>query len=66
MKKPVVLLVKSRSRGLKVPNAVPPLGILYLAASLRARLGAEVRLLDAYFEPAAEALTAHGDQHRHG
>lgn len=54
MKKPVVLLVKSRSRGLKVPNAVPPLGILCLGASLRARLGAEVRLLDAYFEPDAE------------
>lgn len=53
-KRPVVLLVKSRSRGLKVPNAVPPLGVLYLAAALRARSGAEVRLLDAYFEPDAE------------
>ncbi len=58
MKKPVVLLVKSRSRGAKVPNSVPPLGLLYLAACLRERLGAEVRLLDAYFEEDAPAAAA--------
>ena len=51
MKKPVVLLVKSRSRVSKLPNAVPPLGILYLASCLRARLGADVRLIDVFFEP---------------
>ncbi|HCC47594.1 MAG TPA: hypothetical protein DEQ38_05695 [Elusimicrobia bacterium] len=58
MKKPAALLIKSRARGSKVPNAVPPLGILYLAASLRARLGAEVRLIDAYFESDAPGAAA--------
>jgi len=51
MKKNVVLLVKSRNPVSKIPNAVPPLGILYLAACLRARLGVDVRLIDAFFEP---------------
>lgn len=51
MKKPVVLLVKSRSLVTKVIAYNPPLGILYIAASLRARLGADVRVMDALLEP---------------
>lgn len=58
MKKPVALLLKSRNKKSKLPNAVPPLGVLSLAAVLRARLGAEVRILDAFFEDDAPASAA--------
>lgn len=50
MKKPVVLLIKSRSLASKVIAYNPPTGILYVAASLRARLGADVRVIDALLE----------------
>lgn len=53
MKTAVVLLVKSRSVVSKIEGGAttPPLGLLYIAACLRKRLGAEVRLLDAMFDP---------------
>jgi len=52
MKRPYVLLVKSRSVVSKIKKGtMPPVGLLYIAAVLRARLGAEVRVLDAMFEP---------------
>ncbi len=53
MKTPVVLLVKSRSVVSKITRGAttPPLGLLYIAACLRKRLGAEVRLVDAMFDP---------------
>ena len=53
MKTPRVLLVKSRSVGSKTYgwSTTPPLGLLYIAACLRTRLGAEVRLADAFFDP---------------
>jgi len=52
MKKPVVLLVKSCSVVSKQQvSAMPPLGLLYIAANLRSRLSAEVRILDAKLEP---------------
>jgi radical SAM superfamily enzyme YgiQ (UPF0313 family) len=51
MKPPIVLLVKSRSLVSKIRGTTPPLGLLYIAASLRKRLGAEVRLVDAMFDP---------------
>ena len=41
-----VLLFKSRSLKSKVDSFTPPLGVLYLAAYLRARLGAEVQVVD--------------------
>ena len=52
MKTPVVLLVKSRSLVSKIKKGtMPPVGLLYIAACLRKRLGAVVRVLDAMFEP---------------
>ena len=51
MKRLLVLLVKSRSLASKVSGTTPPLGLLYIAADLRKRLGAEVRILDAALEP---------------
>ncbi|MEI7530132.1 MAG: radical SAM protein [Elusimicrobiota bacterium] len=52
MKRPYVLLIKSRSVVSKIKKGtMPPVGLLYIAAALRARLGAEVRVLDAMFEP---------------
>lgn len=52
MKRPRVLLVKSRSLATKLRGAsMPPLGLLYIASFLRSRLSAEVRLLDARLEP---------------
>jgi radical SAM superfamily enzyme YgiQ (UPF0313 family) len=51
MKRPRVLLIKSRSLATKLQGAsMPPLGLLYVAAALRARLGADVRILDAYLD----------------
>ncbi len=44
-----VLLIKSRSLVTKNMGSNPPLGVMYLAAYLRQRLGAEVRLLDLKF-----------------
>ncbi len=52
MKRPYVLLIKSRSIVSKIKKGtMPPVGLLYIAACLRKQLGAEVRLLDAMFEP---------------
>ena len=52
MKRPCILLVKSRSVVSKIKKGtMPPVGLLYIAACLRKTLGAEVRLLDAMFEP---------------
>ncbi len=53
MRKPVVLLIKSRSLVSKIIASMPPLGILYIAAHLRQRLGAGVRVVDAALEPDA-------------
>ncbi|MGD0279679.1 MAG: radical SAM protein, partial [Smithella sp.] len=50
MKRPKILLFKSRSVVTKVTGTSPPLGLLYIAATLRERLGADVRILDAMFE----------------
>ena len=50
MKKPKILLFKSRSVVSKVTGATPPLGLLYIAATLRKRLGADIRILDALLE----------------
>lgn len=50
MKRPAVLLIKSRSMDSKVSGSTPPLGLLYIAACLRRDLGAEVRILDAALE----------------
>jgi anaerobic magnesium-protoporphyrin IX monomethyl ester cyclase len=36
----------------KIPTGDPPLGLAYLASSLRARTSAEVRIIDATFHPA--------------
>lgn len=59
MKRPRVLLVKSRSVVSKIKKGtMPPMGLLYIAANLRAKLGAEVRLLDAMFEPDILKLVA--------
>lgn len=46
-----VLLVKSRSVVSKNTGVTPPLGLMYLAAVLRAKLGADVRILDLKFCP---------------
>ncbi|MEW5907410.1 MAG: radical SAM protein [Elusimicrobiota bacterium] len=51
MKRPSVILFKSRSVVSKVTGVTPPLGLLYIAAYLRDRLGAEVRVIDATLEP---------------
>lgn len=53
MRKPVVLLIKSRSLVSKIKSNMPPLGILYIASRLRQRLGAGVRVVDAALEPDA-------------
>lgn len=59
MKRPRVLLVKSRSLATKLRGAsMPPLGLLYVGAFLRSRLGAEVRLLDSRLEPDVLAAAA--------
>ena len=59
MKRPYVLLVKSRSVVSKIKKGtMPPMGLLYIAANLRAKLNAEVRLLDAMFEPDILKLVA--------
>jgi radical SAM superfamily enzyme YgiQ (UPF0313 family) len=50
VKKPAILLVKSRSLVSKNSGTTPPLGLLYIAAFLRARLGAEVRVIDSFLE----------------
>lgn len=50
MKRPKILLFKSRSVVSKVIGTAPPLGLLYIAATLRERLGADVRVLDAILE----------------
>ncbi len=59
MRRPSVLLIKSRSVASKVSGSTPPLGLLYIAACLRKSLGAEVRLIDAALE--ADPLKAVGD-----
>lgn len=41
-----ILLIKSRSLNSKVYSWTPPLGVLYLMAYLRDRMGADVRVLD--------------------
>lgn len=50
MKRPKILLFKSRSIVSKVTGVTAPLGLLYIAAALRERLGADVRILDALLE----------------
>jgi len=50
MKKPKILLFKSRSVVSKTSESIPPLGLLYIASTLRVRLGADVFILDAIFE----------------
>jgi radical SAM superfamily enzyme YgiQ (UPF0313 family) len=60
MKRPKILLFKSRSVASKVTGCTPPLGLLYIAAALRGRLGAEVRVLDAMLESnPLKALVSH-------
>lgn len=51
MRRPKVLLIKSRSVVSKLRLSNPPLGILHIAAFLRRGLGAEVKVMDALFEP---------------
>jgi len=59
MKRPKILLFKSRSVVSKVSGATPPLGLLYIASSLRKLLSADVRILDATLEAdPLKALTA--------
>ena len=61
MKRPKVLLIKSRSVVSKLRVSSPPLGLLYIAAVLRRDLGAEVRIIDSLFEmdmPAAASAEA--------
>ncbi|MEW5907418.1 MAG: radical SAM protein [Elusimicrobiota bacterium] len=59
MRRPRVLLIKSRSVVSKIKKGTtPPVGLLYIAALLRQRLGAEVRVLDAMFEPDILKLAA--------
>jgi len=41
-----ILLIKSRSLKSKVYSSTPPMGVLYLAAYLKDRMGADVRVLD--------------------
>ncbi|MHB0996560.1 MAG: B12-binding domain-containing radical SAM protein [Elusimicrobiales bacterium] len=50
MRRPEVLLFKSRSLASKVTGSTPPLGLLYIAACLRERLDAKVRVIDAGLE----------------
>lgn len=50
MRRPEVLLFKSRSLASKVTGLTPPLGLLYIAACLRERLSARVRVIDAALE----------------
>ena len=50
MRRPEVLLFKSRSLASKVTGSTPPLGLLYIAACLRERLNAKVRVIDAGLE----------------
>ena len=50
MRRPEVLLFKSRSLASKVTGSTPPLGLLYIAAVLRERLNAGVRVIDANLE----------------
>ena len=60
MKRPKILLLKSRSVVSKVIGTTPPLGLLYIAAALRQRLRAEVRVLDALLESEPlKALASH-------
>jgi len=57
VKRPSVLLVKSRSLVSKITATTPPLGLLYIAAYLRDRLKADVRVIDAALEAdAAKAV----------
>ncbi len=56
MRRPEVLLFKSRSMASKVTGSTPPLGLLYIAACLRERLNANVRVIDAGL--AADPLNA--------
>ncbi len=58
MRRPKVLLIKSRSVVSKLKSSSPPLGLLYIAAALRRDLGAEVRVLDALMEPDIPGLAA--------
>lgn len=59
MKRPYILLIKSRSVVSKIKKGtMPPVGLLYIAAVLRQRLGAEVKVLDAMFEPEILKLAA--------
>ncbi|MBU2530452.1 MAG: B12-binding domain-containing radical SAM protein [Elusimicrobia bacterium] len=48
MKRPIVLFFKSRS--LIAKNTTPPLGLLYVAAYLRKKLKADVKIIDAMFK----------------
>ena len=50
MRRPKILLFKSRSIVTKNSGVTPPLGLLYIASSLRVRLGADVRIVDALLE----------------
>lgn len=50
MKRPKILLLKSRSLVTKVIGVTPPLGLLYIASALREKLGADVRILDVILE----------------
>jgi radical SAM superfamily enzyme YgiQ (UPF0313 family) len=50
MKKPSILFFKSRSLIAKNTGTTPPLGVLYLAAFLRKKLKADIKVVDAMFE----------------
>ena len=63
MKRPKILLFKSCSLISKVAGITPPLGLLYLAATLREWLGADVHVLDARLE--ADPLKALRSALRH-
>ena len=56
MRHPSVLLVKSKSLIAKNTGITPPLGILYIAAYLRERLKADVKIIDTVWE--ADPLNA--------
>lgn len=51
-----ILLIKARSLVSKVSGITPPMGLMYLASSLRSRLGADVRILDLAFADRQDRL----------
>jgi radical SAM superfamily enzyme YgiQ (UPF0313 family) len=53
MKRPRIFLASVGRRSVNVPNATPPVGILYLAGYLRSKLDAEFMLVDQRVENAS-------------